>query len=143
MKKVMVLLVVLCLPFCAAAQGVGGLWQGKWLSPDGFMFEFYLHLDHFPDGKVKGYFIWKFKEAPEGHWYYSGKTDQEAIEYVKGNFSEHQLRISGHDKDDPHWIISLDDYEMELSEDGNTLKGRTNNNGTWRGYIEAKRTGLP
>lgn len=143
MKKATVFLAVLWLPFFTNAQSVGGMWQGIWTSPDGFLFEFFLHLDHFPDGKVKGYFNWKLKEAPEDHWYYSGKTDREAIEYVKGNFSEHLLRISGYDKDDPYWIISLDDYEMELSDDGNSLRGRTNHNGTRQGYIEAKRTGIP
>lgn len=130
--------------FCIKAQNSTGLWQGQWSSPDGYVFDFVLNLNEYPDGSVDGFINWKFIKAPEGDWYYDGKEGWEAVEYVKGRVNENRKVVfEGYKKDDPNSIIALDMYRLSFDETFHSFSGTTGNHGSWAAKIEAIRIGLP
>lgn len=144
MKKASLIILFIIATYSVNAQSIGGLWQGKWTSPDGFVFDFVLHIDEFPNGDMEGYLIWKFISAPEGDWYYTGKQDMEATEFVKGKIPEKgKLDFEGYKKDDPNLIIALDKYKLVFDETFNSFTGITGNHGSWAAKIEGIRIGLP
>jgi len=126
------------------AQHVGGLWQGEWTSPDGFRFDFVMHIDEFPDGNIEGYLNWKVVAAPESSWYYQDKIGLEATEFIKGNLTDrYGLSFEGYKKDDPNLVIDLDKYRLKFDESFNTFTGTTGHHGTWLANIHGTRIGLP
>lgn len=126
------------------AQSAGGLWQGKWSSPEGYVFDFVLHLDEFTDGTVSGFLHWTFAEAPAHDWYYANRQGQEATEYVEGKIKQKgTVHFEGVRKDDPLLIISLDKYELRFDEDYTRFTGNTGHHGSWTGKIEGIRIGIP
>ena len=128
----------------AKAQHVGGLWQGKWSSPEGYVFDFVLHLDEFTDGSVSGFLSWTFVQAPENDGYYKNRQGQEAIEYVEGKIEQKgSVRFEGVRKDDPLLIISLDKYRLTFDEAFTHFTGNTGHHGSWTGKIEGVRIGIP
>lgn len=144
MKAFAVFLFVLLAQLSPKAQSVGGLWQGRWSSPEGYVFDFVLHLDEFADGTITGYLSWKFVQAPDNDGYYQHREGQEAIEFVEGKSPEKgNVYFEGVRKDDPLEIISLDKYKLLFDETFNRFTGTTGHHGAWTGKIEGVRIGLP
>lgn len=126
------------------AQGVGGLWQGKWWSPQGHVFDFVLHLDEFPDGTVSGHLNWTLVQAPQEDGYYQNRQGQEATEYIEGNIPEKgRVYFEGMGKNDPLLIISLDKYNLTFDEAYTRFTGTTGHHGSWTGKMEGIRIGIP
>ena len=126
------------------AQHIGGLWQGEWASPEGFRFDFVMHIDEFPDGNMEGFLTWKVVATPESSWYYQDKIGLEATEFIRGRWTDqYNLTFEGYKKDDPNLVIDLDKYRLQFDESFNTFTGTTGNHGTWLANIHGTRIGLP
>ena len=145
MKRLLLLFVLSAGPcLLSQAQTVGGLWQGKWSSPEGFVFEFVMHIDEFADGHLTGFINWRFVAAPEDNFYYKNREGQEAVEYIEGKGPEPgEVDFEGVRKDDPLFIISLDQYHLRFNETFDAFTGSTGHHGTGLGKMEGVRIGLP
>lgn len=144
MKSLLTFLLAGVAGLSVKAQTVGGLWQGKWSSPEGYVFDFVLHLDEFTDGNVSGFLNWTFVQAPEDDRYYKNRQGQEATEYVEGKILQKgSVQFEGVRKDDPLTIISLDRYRLTFDEAFSRFTGSTGHHGAWTGKIEGVRIGIP
>lgn len=144
MKKTVLIVLFLCLLATARAQHVGGLWQGKWSSPEGYVFDFVMQIDEFADGSIEGFFTWTFVAAPPNDWYYKNKQGLQAIEYVSGKIPENgKINVEGYKKDDPNAIIALDSYQLNFNESFSSFTGTSGHHGTWDGKLEGVRAKLP
>lgn len=144
MKKSLFFILFLATASFAKAQSIGGLWQGRWTCPEGYIFDFVLHVDEFPNGDMEGYLAWRYVSGPVGDWYYSGRENQEATEFVSGKIvGNGKLQFQGYKKDDPHSIIALDKYTITFDETFGSFTGITGHHGAWTGKVEGVRIGLP
>ena len=107
-----------------------------------YVFEFDLVLKH-QGNKVEGYFIWKVVELDKhSSWskdYYGDKIGLTGKEYIRGSWfpSRNMYKFKGYKKEDPHLIIGLDNYELQLDELGN-IGGKTKTMGSWLGRINGE-----
>ena len=107
-----------------------------------YVFEFDLILKH-QGNKVEGYFIWKVVQYDENSntskSHYEDRLGLTGKEYVRGSWypSKNMYKFKGYRKDDPHQIIGLDHYELNLDQQGD-IGGRTRTFGTWLGRINGK-----
>ena len=117
-----------------------GTWT-KVLTTYEFDFELYLTVD--AKNEVKGFFVWKVinydKYNKSSIEYYADKLGLTAKEYVRGTYNpiRRELIMQGYKKDDPHSIIGIDTYKLEIDESGN-IGGTTKANGTWMGIINGQ-----
>lgn len=143
MKHLFAVFLCLCGMSRIHAQTIGGLWQGNWASPSGYVFGFVLQLDESADGTVEGFFHWRFDSAPAGDTYYHNRLGQEATEYLKGRFEDGVLALEGYKKDDPKAIIALDTYELVFDTENDTMTGESGPPGIRSGMLRGTRIGLP
>lgn len=142
--KTILLTCLLSIGFYAQANSQTRLYQGTWIRlSTGYLFEFDLHLEHGTGNMVQGYFNWKFLKCDENDAfavsYYKDKIGMTAKEYIRGTWdaNSHTYYLKGYKKDDPNEIISLDEYQLKVDENGD-LGGETKSQGTWLGRINAK-----
>jgi len=98
----------------AQAQNYFGNYKGEWSSLDGDHWKFNLHLE-----KGISYFIWSYINPPSVP---DTTTGKEYLKYTAGKTSK-TMQLTGYKKEDPHNILLLGDYFLQLSEDGRILYG--------------------
>lgn len=102
-----------------------GKWSGDWSSKSGTFTEEATFNEN--EGKVVGQIVWTIRRTsiPKK----MDKIGTTAIEFVQGTFNPttRMLDIRGYRKDDPNNIVILDKYKLSLSEDNQTLIGKSIN----------------
>jgi hypothetical protein len=137
------LLVLIASTFPAVAQtkpdlpatDLAGEWQGRWISPMGYLFTTTLKLQVAPDGVASGTFVWTLKRSPLPEE--QRKLGLAATEYISGRFdaAAGTLTVAGTRKDDPHDVIFMDRYRLIVSGNGRTMGGLSRNLGDWDGQL--------
>ena len=109
-----------------------GYW-GSFVKSFKYQFEAHFLLDE----KASGYIVWTLVDSPRRYEYkLIGLT---ATEYVRGSYDQttRTLKLEGYKKDDPNGIIGLDEYYLNVSDDGQRIYGSTSNYGSWLGWFES------
>lgn len=107
-----------------------------------YVFEFDLILKH-QGNKVEGYFIWKVIQLDENSSFsknhYKDRIGLTGKEFIRGSWypSTNSYKFQGYRKEDPHQIIGLDYYELQLDE-FDDIGGKTSTAGSWLGRINGK-----
>jgi hypothetical protein len=117
------------------ATDVAGAWQGRWISPSGYLFTTTLELQVAPDGMAIGTFVWVLRRSPLPEE--QSKLGLAATEYLSGRFDRGAgtLVIAGTRKDDPHDVMFMDRYRLIVSGNGRTIGGLSRNLGDWDGQL--------
>jgi hypothetical protein len=116
------------LAFCFGKQA-DGIWEALWVSPNSLRWEYSTVLSVvISQGLAYGSNTWTVIQSPHDSW--AGKS---ATEYLEGtyNYTTRLLELRGTSKDDPENIITLDAYQLTLSEDGMSLSGKSSCGGSW------------
>lgn len=119
---------------------LNGEWEGEWTNPAGYLYTCVITLEVSESNNITGQINWVFEKTPREDE--QSKIGLTAIEYINGTYDPQtrQVMFSGYERDDPYNIISLDDYRLFLSVDGNTLSGESaTNQGDWQGKLTANR----
>lgn len=123
-------------------EDILGIWEGEWSNEQGHYYTFVLELEETDAQKIKGAFTWKLIKSPRD--YEQKKLGLTAKEFVEGEYDPEtkKLSLTGTSKDDPHWIIGIDVYDLTLSKNKQILNGKTEHYGDWKGYFYGARTQL-
>lgn len=141
---IMCLAVVLGLTLATPASAQGfppGPWRGVWTN--GQQFEYQAELDFTLElsGRVQGQFRWMLVRSPNHED--QSKIGSRGVEHVEGAFdiSTGALTLRGARLEDPSQILSVDEYRLVVSPDGQYIVGLTADQGTWSGRLELRRFG--
>ena len=145
MKKSLLLLflfssTILLNPLTAQIKRFTGNWTKIGTTYD---FQFDLFIQHTGGNQVKAVFKWQAiaydVNDPFSIEYYGEKIGLEAKEYVRGTYDKNtqQYILKGYKKDDPHRIIGLDLYRLNVDKNGD-IGGDTRAHHTWKGRINGK-----
>lgn len=113
-----------------------GTWSAEWVhDKQSSAFTAVTNLND-ANGAVSGQIVWTLRRHTNPQKMY--KTGLTATEYVQGTFDpvSRMVRLRGVRKDDPNNLVILDRYTLSLSEDGQTMGGRSKN-----GSFRLKRDG--
>ena len=115
-----------------------GKWKCKWTSPTGYLYTCDMTVT-VEDTTITGDITWTLKISPNIEE--QSKIGFTAIELVKGSYNSENrvILLQGYEEDDPHGIIVLGGYKLELSKDGKILSGKTRNGGDWKAQFSATR----
>jgi hypothetical protein len=101
----------------------GGSWSGDWNSKT----TYFTATADFTEsgGKVSGQIVWTIRRTTNPKKI--DKIGTSAVEYVQGTFNPvtRMLSLKGYRKDDPNNIVILDRYNLSLTEDNQTLSGKS------------------
>jgi|GEM_PF-4852229 len=121
-----------------AAPFTGGLYEGKWRSPDGFQYRFVLDID-VSGRSVEGYFGWTLEKIPTGNSGYSDfQIGMSAVEFISGSVAGSKMNFTGIHRDDPFNVIALDSYQITFTEDYSSFTGKSGVPGAWTGSLEGR-----
>jgi hypothetical protein len=143
--------VLACRLACPAqTTSVTGEWRGILTNPAGFVFTAQITLESgsgcktcaaIGSGSIQGKIVWTLRKAPA-----SASADTLAnagltgTEFVRGEMKgEGLLVLDGYRKDDPHNIVTLDQYRLAISDNGGVIGGIARNGGSWTGQLIAVR----
>lgn len=113
--------------------------EGHWENgASTYRYKFEINFE--PKEEFDGYILWTLLKSPNDAE--KRKIGLQGKEFVKGNYNSQTRRLSlkGYQKEDPHNILGLDEYRLELSSDGNHLFGTTKNGGDWSGRLDSRVT---
>jgi len=119
-------------------------WDGLWVSPTrGYIYTAEMHLKVDRSNAVRGHIQWTRQSSPRASE--QAEAGLTGVEYVVGKYdpSCRILSIEGERLDDPHTILSLDEYRLILAENRIALGGITKSHGTWRGMFSLGRRTSP
>ena len=116
-----------------------GKWTGQWTSEKGGISDAEVTLNDDGANQISGFIEWTLRKSVNPNK--KDKTGMKAIEYVQGTYDPltRVISVTGYRKKDPNDLIVLDSYKLTLSEDNNTLRGSTRNQGKWSGRLNLKR----
>jgi len=115
-----------------------GVWTGTWRYGRD-LFDCEVTFEPNSTNSVTGSIRWTLRQTSQRHLV--SKIGLSATEYIRGAYDPAQrlLTFEGYGKDDPHTIIALDQYRLSLSEDGESIQGKTYSYGTWQGVVSLSR----
>lgn len=102
-----------------------GNWSGDWNSKSAYFTATAAFEE--TDGKVSGRIVWTLKRTANQKKV--NKIGATAVEYVQGTYNAQtrMLNLRGIRKEDPNNIVILDRYNLSLSDDNQTLMGKSIN----------------
>ncbi len=116
-------------------------WQGQWTTgaSPGYSYDGDMNLIVDARNRVEGTILWTLRRSP--HSEEESRIGMSATEYVTGRYYPNLplLILGGTRKADPNEIIDLDNYRLLLADNGQTLTGITETQGTWQGRYSARR----
>ena len=112
-----------------------GPWLGRWIAPEGWIYEANMSLQLADSGSVTGEINWTLRKSPRANE--AGKIGLTGKEKVHGTYyaSTATLILEGYEKDDPSGILGLDKYRLVISEDHRVLGGISWHHGPWTGQL--------
>ncbi|MDD5613821.1 MAG: ankyrin repeat domain-containing protein [Candidatus Omnitrophica bacterium] len=118
---------------------INGDWEGVWTNPKGYIYLLKFSVNIKDPKNFETAFNWTLNASPEAQE--QPKVGLKATEYLKGSYdsAKRTIFLEGYKEKDDHSIIGLDRYKLIVSLDGDTIKGTTENNGTWSGKFSANR----
>lgn len=117
-----------------------GPWTGRWIAPEGWIYEATMTLQLASSGSFTGEINWTLRKAARPRE--ADKLGQTGRERVRGIYYPNSgtLIFEGYEKDDPNTIIGLDKYRLVLSEDRRMLGGITAHGGQWNAQFLLSRS---
>lgn len=102
-----------------------GNWSGDWNSKSAYYMAT-VTLEE-TNGRINGRIVWTLKRTSNSQKI--NKIGASAVEYVQGTYNSQtrMLNLRGIRKDDPNNIVILDRYNLSLSDDNQTLMGKSLN----------------
>jgi outer membrane protein OmpA-like peptidoglycan-associated protein len=141
-----IIIVLLCILFCdcfsfSQIENAIGSWKGNWTNDEGYLYNFVLNLNIKNNDELKGEIKWELVTSPNISE--KNKLHLTATEFVTGNYDDQTniIYLKGTDKNDPNNIIGLDVYNLVLKDNNNSISGKTENHGNWKGTLNGTRIG--
>jgi outer membrane protein OmpA-like peptidoglycan-associated protein len=117
-------------------------WKGEWTAEgSSYLYTLEMELEANGNWDVQGKMTWTLEKADESDAvtfaYLKTRIGKTAIEYVKGKYnpSTRTYTLKGIRNQDPDYIITLEKYDLLVSEDGYHITGKTDHHGTWEGRV--------
>lgn len=118
-------------------------WKGQWKKPDGFGYDFAMHLEIAASDSVNGYILWRLLKAPAGSGM-ENLINQPGTEFVRGiiNRTTGTVSVAGYRVDNPD-LLGLDKYQFSIFADGRRFRGMTlTNDGDWGAAMDGELTAV-
>lgn len=136
-------LVIIILFFANVAQAqLFTHWKGDWTAVgSSYLYTLEMELEANGNWDVQGKMTWTLEKADSSDetsfQFLKSRIGKTAIEFVKGKYNPttRTYTIKGIKNQDPDFIITLEKYDLLVSEDGYHITGKTDHHGTWEGRV--------